>query len=193
MPGGGQPLRLGDLGDAEVGDDAPALVVDEDVAGLDVAVHHAVAVGVAYGAGDLAQDGLHRGHGQRAGFPEDAVERAAVDVLHDEVQQPVGVPDGIDRDDVGMAQGGGRAGLAPEPLHQGRAGTERRGNDLDGHPPVECNIVRGVDGGHAAATKLAEDLVLAQRSRAEELEFFGVCGVHGGGHPVGFLSGIHCW
>ncbi len=74
-----------------------------------------------------------------------------------------------------------------------RAGTERRGNDLDGHPPVECNIMRGVDGGHAAATKLAEYLVLAQRGRAEELEFVGVGGVHGGGHPVGFLSGIHGW
>ncbi len=47
---GGQSLRLGDLGDAEVGDDAPALVVDEDVAGLDVPVHHAVAMGIADGA-----------------------------------------------------------------------------------------------------------------------------------------------
>jgi hypothetical protein len=51
--------------------------------------------------------------------------------------------------------------------------------------------VRGIDGGHAAAAEFAEDFVLAQRGSAEELEFVGVGGVHGGGHPVGFLSGTH--
>ena len=60
-PGAGEREILGlaahQLRQAEVGDLHPALLVEQDVFGLDVAVDHAVVVGVLQGLADLRHDG----------------------------------------------------------------------------------------------------------------------------------------
>ena len=67
---GGQALLVERAGDAEVRDLGRALLVDEDVLGLDVAVDDAAVVGGAERAGDLDRVGdapRHRQAAERAG------------------------------------------------------------------------------------------------------------------------------
>ena len=64
--GGGQALRLERAGDAEVGDLGAALVVDQDVLRLDVAVDEAVLVRALERPADLDRVGDGLGHRQRA-------------------------------------------------------------------------------------------------------------------------------
>ena len=63
---GGQPVLVERAGDAEVGDLGRALVVDQHVLGLDVAVDDVVRVGAAERAGDLDRVGDRLVHRQPA-------------------------------------------------------------------------------------------------------------------------------
>jgi hypothetical protein len=53
-------------------------------------------------------------------------QRAAAQVLHDQVRLAVGLAEVVDVDDVGVADGGRRLGLAQEALHGCRVGRRRR-------------------------------------------------------------------
>ena len=44
-----------------------------------------------------------------------------------------------------MVEGGDRLGLGPEPLQEGGVAGQRRVEHLDGHPPVEGDVVGQVD------------------------------------------------
>ena len=77
--------------DAEVGDFDPALLVEQDVLRLDVAVDHAVVVGVLQGLADLRDDGQGLLRRQLAGIQQPA-EAQAVDELHEEVVQTALTP-----------------------------------------------------------------------------------------------------
>ena len=108
--------RTGLLGEAEVGDLHPALAVEEDVGGFDIAVDDAVVVGVGEGVEDVGGDvdGLLLGE-----FPavvlEVLVDVHAIDELHDEVELAVrGFPEVVDRDDRGVVEVGHRLRLALE-------------------------------------------------------------------------------
>src|SRR5256886_766181 len=108
--------RLGDSGpavpvapgqrNAEVGHQRPT-VVQQHVVGLDVAVDHAMAMGVIERAGNLDgdPDGVRDG---KLDFPgEAATERFALDVRHDVEHGAIDLP-GIEQgEDVGMLQVGG--------------------------------------------------------------------------------------
>ena len=86
-------LRLAahQLRDAEVGDLDPALLVQQDVLRLDVAVDHAMVVGVLQGLADLRDDGQGLLGRQLAGVQQLA-EVQAVDELHEEVVQTALTP-----------------------------------------------------------------------------------------------------
>ena len=111
-----ETLRLHDLGDTEIRDDGPAILVQHDIGRLDIAVNDAVAVGVPERVTNLGQDGLHHRDRQRADLVDDRVESPPLDVLHDEVQDLLALLDGVNGDDVRMTQRCGRARLALEPL-----------------------------------------------------------------------------
>ena len=86
---GRQPLLVERAGDPEVGDLGRALLVDEDVLGLDVAVDDAAVVGGAQRAGDLDRVGHRLADGQAAVAADAVLERLPLDVLEDDVRAPV--------------------------------------------------------------------------------------------------------
>jgi hypothetical protein len=132
----GRVARRGQrLGHAEVGHHRrPA--GEQDVVGLDVAVHDAAPVRHGEGARHVAQDAHGLGHGQRPAL-ERARSEAPVDERHEEVRQPVELPGAEHGDDVRVLQRGGDEDLAPEPVHR-HAGGELRPEHLDHHPPPSC-------------------------------------------------------
>ena len=99
--------------DAEVGHQRPA-IVKQHVVRLDVAVDHALAVGIVQRGGDLAGDANGLADGQ-LGFPaQPGAERFALDVGHDVEDRAVD-PAGIEQgQDVGVLEVGGGLDLLQE-------------------------------------------------------------------------------
>jgi hypothetical protein len=104
---GGHRLRRGAalggrgerLGDPEVGHHrVPAR--EQHVLGLEVAVHHALAVRVGEGVGQLAHEPHHIRDGQGPVAPKPLAQRLALHVGHRVVGQPVHVARGVDRHHV---------------------------------------------------------------------------------------------
>ncbi len=145
-------------GYAEVRHLGVAVLVEEDVVGLYVAVDHAPLVRVGQPGADL-----HAEPGElRAGQPPSAVyelfEVPAGDVLHHYVGAAVAVERPlarvVDLDDVGVGQPGGGAALALEAPADVRAavhGVEH----LYGHGPVENLVAPEEHPGHASRAELA--------------------------------------
>src|SRR5262245_35839411 len=79
---------------------------------------------------------------------------AAGDVLHDQVGDRL-LLDGVDLHDVLVADPGGRAGLAEEPLAGGWSGRQLGGHHLDGNDAVQ-GLVEGAE--HGAEAPLAQYL-----------------------------------
>ncbi len=130
--------------DAEVGDErAPGGALDEDVVGLDVAVHDAAAVRVrqaptplpaAAGSASAALSGPAR--------RTRCAERFALDEPHDEAQQLGVLLHREHRDDVRMREAGGHARLAQKALAQLGADGELRRQHLDRDRPLQPLVLR---------------------------------------------------
>ena len=80
-------------------------------------------------------------------------ERGAVEEVHDEVVEPVGLVGVVDGEDVGMAQPGQGARLPHEPLGGGGGGPARL-EHLDGDGPAQAGVPGGVHDPHAAGRDL---------------------------------------
>ena len=93
--------RLGELGEAEVEDFDGAVVGDDDVGGLDVAVDDAGGVGLAQAFGDLDGD-AERFVEAQALAGDEGVEGFAGDVFHHQTVGAFVLEDVVDGDDVGM-------------------------------------------------------------------------------------------
>ena len=152
--GGGLIL---DLSQPEVGQLGHVLVVEEDVARLDVAMEHSPRMRVGHGGGDP----LHQGRG-RAGFPGLAVQPfgqgAAAAPAHDQIKALWIVAAPEHRHDVGMVQ------LAADPGFddEARLRVDRQGlgflEELERDRPVELEVVSLVDlAGRALADGRGED------------------------------------
>ena len=154
--------------DAEVGDQrVPAL--EQDVLGLDVAMDHAGGVRVAERVGDFARDP----HGfvdrqlllarqpvaQGLALARTASRRKRVAVHAPRIEE---------RQDVRMLQIRGGLDLGEEPLgadHGGELGPQ----DLERDLAIVSEVVREVDGGHAALAQLALDPVAICEAGGEPL------------------------
>ena len=148
--------------DAEVDDVDEVVGGDEHVAGLDVAVHHAVGVRGVERLGDLGDqvDGpLGR---QRAAALDQRAEVGPVDEAHVDEQPAVDLAVVVDRDDVRLAQPGDGVGLALEAALVLRVVGQRGGQQLQRDLAVAARVVGAVDLAHAARTDDALDPVLAE-------------------------------
>ena len=127
-------------------------------------MNDAVTMGVPERVSYMGEDRLHHLDGERADFLNDRIEGPPLHVFHDEIQDALALLHGIDGDDVRMAERGGGARLALEPLHHPLSHVEQGGRQhLDRHLAVEGEVVGQVDRGHPAAPQLCENLVFAQR------------------------------
>ncbi len=164
----GEALLVQRARDAEVGDLGHALLVDEDVLRLDVAVDDAAAVRGAERAGDLDRVGERLVDGQRA-RPADAVlERLPLDVLEDDVGALVVLARVDHADDVRVAELGDGARLAPEALELVRIGRDLAVHHLDGDRAFERRVERAVDRRHAAVPDLRVEPVAVGEKGADE-------------------------
>ena len=151
-------------GDAEVGDEGVAVAGKEQVLGLDVAVDHALLVGVLEGLGRLAGDPERVVHRELPLAPEPVAKRFPLHVRHgkpEPLSDPLRLshrPTVQHRQHMRMLQPGRGPDLPLEPLRAERrreVGMEHLERDW----PVVPQIAGEPDGRHAAAAQLALELV----------------------------------
>jgi hypothetical protein len=132
--------------------------VQQDVLGLDVAVDHAVAVGVVERAGHFGRDTDGIGHRELA-FPlESLAERFSLDKRHDVEEESVGLTRIEQRQQMRMLEVGRGLDLDQEPFRADH-GRELRPQHLERHRAPMTDIVRQIDGRHAALAELPFDPV----------------------------------
>lgn len=144
--------------DAEVEHFRLPLPIDQHVAGLQVAVDHAAGVGVRDRLGDGGEEREARERPQAAALRV-AVERLAVDELHDQVggaAQRLGTAAAVDRGDAGVGQPRQQPGFPLESARGLGAGQLER-QRLQRDAPLRLLLLRFVDHAHAAAPDQAQD------------------------------------
>ena len=150
-------------GDPEIGDDGVAVLVEQDVVDLDVAVDDAFAVGEAERARDVDAHADEHRLGQ-LGDDLEAVGQSLGQEVHGEVHGVAVFADREDLDDVGVAEPGGGRGLAAEALLEllvaGVLGLE----DLERDRDLELGVERLVDPREATRADDRIDAELAERA-----------------------------
>ena len=129
----------------------------QQVAGLDVAVHDAVAVGVVEAAAGLADDVDASSTSIGPSVAQDLGARAAADVLHDDEVAGAGLVEAEveDLDDVGVHEPRGRQRLAAEARRRTSVVGEVLGQQLDRDLALEALVEGEVHGRHAADAEAA--------------------------------------
>ncbi len=171
-------VRRFDVRDAEIGDLDAAVLEQDDVGRLDVAVNDAEPVRVA----ERVEDPGHHPHdvGGReplVGF-EVALELATADEFHRDVPDALVLADFVDRDDVGVRQPPGSLRLAAKAGNHRLgmlAGELVRANRLERDDALDHGVEPLVDDAHGTAAELAADLVLADPAHLGHASLPGEC------------------
>ena len=146
--------------DAEVRDHrAIARGVEQDVVGLDVAMHHAVLMRVGERVADLPEDAPHLGRIECAAIVNALRQRVAVDERHHEEDEAVLLVDAVDRDDARVRELRRRLRLAKESRTDLGAERELGRQELDRDRALETAILRAIHDPHAAAADLPIELI----------------------------------
>ncbi len=170
FPGQAHGLRVGcgrlvELRQAEIHDldDQPALFVlgQENVFGLQIAVHHVRFVGLGQAAcgvrgdahGGVDVDLSHASH--------QIIEALAFEQLHHQEGPLLEHARVVHVADVGAANGGCGARLADEPLAHDARRDQLRGEDFDRHALTDIDVLGFVHGRHPATADLFGDSKLA--------------------------------
>ncbi len=131
---------------------ATPLLVEQDILGLHIAMHHALRMRRAQPGEDL--------HGDLDGLfdrQRDATQQPVAQRLfhqrHDEVEQGTLLAKGMNRHDVGVVERANRLRLVAEPLDVARIGGERQAEHFDGDLTIEHGVARLIDLGHATNAK----------------------------------------
>ena len=150
-------------GDPEVGQVHVALVVEQQVAGLDVAVHDASMMSRAQCAADLIHDAHRLVEVERA-VDETILDRPSAQPAHHEVRAARLSPEVVERHDVGMLEAGDELRLVLEPADErgvvGEVGVDDLHRDIAAH----AGLGRAVHDAEATLTELLAEEVAPQRS-----------------------------
>ena len=142
------PARLGErAGETEVGDADDAVLVEEEVRGLDVAVQDPACVRVLERRRDVATDPGGLRHAEERLPVEHRPEAAALEQLEHHERHVVLAPV-VDGDDVRMVQRGRDLRLGPEPAEERRVLGQRRVQHLDRDATTQPGVLGDV---HATA------------------------------------------
>ena len=165
-----------ELGEAEVqhlhGVPAPAVGLEPDIVGLQVAVQDPRAMRLFERRPRLVQDVGHPGHGELCVVAQHVGERAAVEVLHHEVRHAsalgLRVAEVGDIHDVRVTQPAAGAGLALEAGEEvgpvGQVGHDH----LEGHRAIGAEVHGPEHRSHPAAAEQVLDAVLAVDHRPHQ-------------------------
>ncbi len=153
-------------GDPEVGDLHEAVVGEQDVAWLDVAVHDADVVCLADRGGDLRADPRHLQRRQRALLLQHLRQAGGVEKLHDQARLAVLVGHHVeDRDRVRVVQPRGDPALAhgalPGVLGLVRVEARLEHQLFDRHRAMQHVVVRLPHGAHGTGPDPLDDTVAA--------------------------------
>ena len=122
-------------------------------------MNDAAAVRLGQRVGDFEHEFERLVDGQRA--PADGLlERAPIDVLHDEEERAVGLVDLVDGADVRVVDGRSGAGLAHEAGARLLVADQVGGQRFDGDDAVQLGVFGFVDDAHAAFAYLSEDAIV---------------------------------
>jgi hypothetical protein len=157
---GGHRVRR-EVGHAEVRDLRDALIRDEQVGRLDVAVDDPDAVSVTQALEPL-KNGRDLGfEGERRTVAHRLEKVAAPEHLHHNVRRAVGVVAKVeDRHDIGVHHAGDGPGLALEALLLLGVIGDLREHDLERHVAVEHGVVGTIHSTHGSLAEELEELVL---------------------------------
>jgi hypothetical protein len=164
LPRGGHALDVYELRDTEVGELHAAVLVEQHVLGLHIAVDHALCMRGAQRARDLerhARGDLRRDLGLILG---ELFERRAGEQLgRDEADLGALAAVVVDLEDARMAQARDRHGLTREAVARFRCALQMGMHHLERDEPVQACVARAIDRSHAAMADLVDDFILLDR------------------------------
>ena len=157
-------LVMEEASQAHVEDFDDAASIDQDVAGLDVAVDDAAGLmGMVQADGRLPNVMCGSGDVHRPMFLDDLLQAGAVHIFHHQKVQLVVLIDVISANDVGMIQSRDGAGFPIETFERRRVLGFSGGQDLDGGATAHELVLAQIDTAHAALAKALHHFVLADR------------------------------
>ena len=140
-----------DLGDPEVGHHHAAVLAQQDVGWLDVAMDEAGLVGGTQGVGDLRPEAHDFVRVEKALFVEPFTQRRSTDQFHHDGFGTLVVAGVVDGHDAGMVEASGGDGLGAKPDDEGVVGRQMRVQDLDRDRAAQHLIFGLPHLGHASA------------------------------------------
>ncbi len=164
-PLGRDPAHPDGPGDPEVEDLGVPLLVDHDVAGLEVAVDDARVVGLAQAAADLLGDGHDRGDVEPPRTADEALEVLPGDVLERDVMEALVLAQVVHPADVAVGDPVGQLDLVDEALERPRVLGDVGTDELDGHFLVRLRVEGTIDAAHAAPSQELDDLIALPEDR----------------------------
>ena len=147
------------LSDAEVGDLHPTPGIQQDILRLDVPMEHALFVRILQRLADVRHDreGLPR---RESSGPHGLTQIHPVHKLHDEVAEPFGLTEVVNRHNVRMVQTRQQTPLPSEPFGEGRVAARRQRQQLQRHNSVQMTLPGRIDKPHAAVAHQFEHFQL---------------------------------
>jgi hypothetical protein len=134
--------------------------LQDDVLGLEIAMHHAGAGRGVHRIGDLARDGDGERHGEPALALEPLPQGFALEEIHHVVQMPVTLAGAVHRHDVGVADPRDQPRLGEKAGREAAVHHQLGMNDLHRHPALQRQVGGQEDHPHAPATDFALQPVL---------------------------------